>query len=254
MSLADAAYRICPSLWAQDTFGLEPDDWQIEMLDSNARRIALNIHRQGGKSTFSSLKCLHKAKYFPRSLSLIVAPSLRQSQENFKKILNFIDQMDNPISLREDTKLSLQTDEGSRILSLPGGNEGQTIRGYSSPDIIIEDEAARCSDSLHQALRPMMATNPDCQFIACSTPWGKRGHFYKIWTEEEGWLKIRVVASDCSRISKSFLEEEKKALGPWVYSQEYEGVFVGDESQLFTMAMIKAAYNESIPIISLGGF
>src|SRR5512137_2818449 len=98
------------------------------MLNSPAKRIILNIHRQGGKSTVSSLKCLHRAVFYPGSLSLIIAPALRQSQENFKKILDFIDQMDESLPLLEDTKLSLQTETGSRILSLPGGNEGRTVR------------------------------------------------------------------------------------------------------------------------------
>lgn len=248
----DLAYALSPSLWVKDMFGLELDGWQKEMLDSPAKRVILNIHRQGGKSTMSSLAVLHVALFKPGSLSLIIAPALRQSQENFKKVRVFIDQLPSCPEFDESTKLSLQFENGSRILSLPGGNEGTTIRGFSRPDVIVEDESARCSDELYQAIRPMMATNQDCQFILCSTPWGQRGHFYKIWTEGEGWLKLRVVASECKRISARFLEEERTALGPWVYAQEYEGEFVGDESQLFTLAMIQNAHNTEIPIISLG--
>lgn len=249
----DLVYALKPSLWAQESFNLDLDPWQIQMLDSPSRRIVLNIHRQGGKSTMSSLAVLHAALFKPRSLSLIIAPALRQSQENFKKVRGFINRLSSCPSFDESTKLSLQFENGSQILSLPGGSEGATIRGFSRPDVIVEDEASRCSDELYQALRPMMATNPDCQLILCSTPWGQRGHFYKIWTEEEGWLKLEVVASQCKRISEKFLAEERQALGPWVYSQEYEGKFVGDESQLFTLDMIKAAHNTEIPIISLEG-
>jgi hypothetical protein len=249
----DLAHALKPSLWATESFDLDLDIWQIQMLDSPSRRIILNIHRQGGKSTLSSLAVLHAALFKPGSLSLIIAPALRQSQENFKKVRAFIDLLPSCPSFDESTKLSLQFENGSRILSLPGGNEGQTIRGFSRPDVIVEDEASRCSDELYQALRPMMATNPNCQLILCSTPWGQRGHFYKIWAEEPGWLKLKVVASECKRISEKFLEEERQALGPWVYSQEYEGNFVGDESQLFTLSMIRAAHNTEIPIISLGG-
>jgi hypothetical protein len=245
-------YTNKPSLWAKDLFGLDLDGWQKEMLDSPAKRIILNIHRQGGKSTISSLLVLHVALFKPGSLSLIIAPALRQSQENFKKVRGFIDQLPSCPDFDESTKLSLQFENGSRILSLPGGSEGATIRGFSRPDVIVEDEASRCSDSLYQALRPMMATNSGCKLILCSTPWGQRGHFYKIWTEGEAWLKLKVIASECKRISHAFLEEERKALGPWVFAQEYEGEFVGDESQLFTLSMIKNAHNTEIPIISLG--
>jgi len=250
----DLAHALSPSAWAKEYFGLDLDPWQIQMLDSPSRRVILNIHRQGGKSTMSSLAVLHTALFRPNSLSLIIAPALRQSQENFKKVRWFIDQLPSCPSFDESTKLSLQFDNGSRILSLPGGSEGATIRGFSRPDVIVEDEASRCSDELYQALRPMMATNPHCKLILCSTPWGQRGHFYKIWAKESDWLKLRVVASECKRITQSFLNEEKKALGPWVFSQEYEGEFVGDESQLFTLAMVKRAHDTTIPIVSLGGF
>ena len=62
------------------------------------------------------------------------------------------------------------------------------------------------------------------------------------------------MASHNPRIDPAFLEEERAALGPWVYAQEYEGEFVGDESQLFTLSMIRAAHNTNIPMISLGGY
>ncbi len=233
--------------------GLLPalDDWQITFLDDLNPRKLLNIHRQAGKSTISSLKCLHKAIFKKKSLSLIVAPALRQSSENFKKIQDTTNILSDCPEFREHTKLSLQFENGSRIVCLPGGNEGLTIRGFSRPDIIVEDEASRCSDDLYQALRPMMATNPACELVLASTPWGQRGHFYKAWTEETQWLKLKVVASACKRISTEFLAEEKKALGPYVYAQEYEGEFVASETQLISHEMIAKAINNDIKVIEI---
>jgi len=252
MSLQDVAYKLSPSLWAKDALGFDTDESQRQILDSDNKRIIINCHRQWGKSTISSILCLHRALFFPGSLCLIVAPALRQSSENFKKVLEFLDRLEGSRDLREDTKLSLQLANGSRILSLPGGNEGATIRGFSRPDIIIEDEAGRCSDELYHALRPMLAANPRGRLILASTPWGQRGHFYKIWTELEGWQKVRVIASENLRIDPRFLEEEKKALGPWIFAQEYEGEFVANETQLIDIDMIKRALNPDIPIIKFG--
>jgi len=155
--LINLCYKKWPSTWALESFSLRLDPWQIRMLDSQSKRTALNIHRQGGKSTMSSLICLHTALFLPGSLSLIIAPSLRQSQENFLKIREFIDRLDKVPRFGESTKLSLKFETGSRILCLPGGNEGKTIRGFSRPDVIVEDEAAQCSDELHYAIMPMMA-------------------------------------------------------------------------------------------------
>ncbi len=252
LELIQHAYKKWPSEWANDSFGFKLDDWQVKMLDSPAKRVALNIHRQGGKSTMSSLICLHMALFRPGSLSLIIAPALRQSQENFKKIRSFIDQLSEVPKFDESTKLSLQFETGSRILCLPGGNDGKTIRGFSRPDVIVEDEAAQCSDELHYAIMPMMATFPDCKYVMASTPFGQRGHYYKIWTESPAWEKYELKASDNPRISKEFLEEQRTSpMGPWYYAQEYECQFVAGETQLISHESILKAMNSDIPVVDI---
>lgn len=248
----DIKYALSPSLWISEILGFEPDNKQSQILDSNHKRIIINCHRQWGKSTISSLICLHRALFYPNSLCLIIAPALRQSGENFRKVIGFLDSLDQRPELTEDTKLSLTLANDSRILCLPGGNEGITIRGFSGPAIIIEDESARCSDELYQAIRPMMASNPDSRLVLASTPWGQRGHFYKTWTEEDGWLKVKVIVDENPRINKDFLEEEKRALGPFIFQQEYEGEFVASETQLIDFEMIRKSLNADIPIINFG--
>jgi len=252
LELIDYCYKIQPSSWAEDAFGLKLDDWQIKMLDSAAKRTALNIHRQGGKSTMSSLICLHTALFRHGSLSLIIAPALRQSQENFKKIRGFIDQLPEVPDFDESTKLSLQFETGSRILCLPGGNDGKTIRGFSRPDVIVEDEAAQCSDELHYAIMPMMATYPDCRYVMASTPFGQIGHYYKIWSESQAWEKYTLKASDNPRIDPNYLAEMKEEIGPYMYAQEFECEFVASETQLISMETIKKALNINVPIIKFG--
>jgi hypothetical protein len=251
LELIQYLYKQQPSSWAEDEFGLKLDAWQIKMLDSQSKRTALNIHRQGGKSTMSSLICLHTALFRPGSLSLIIAPALRQSQENFLKIRGFIDQLGKVPKFDESTKLSLKFDTGSRILCLPGGNDGKTIRGFSRPDVIVEDEAAQCSDELHYAIMPMMATYPDCRYVMASTPFGQRGHYYKTWTENQAWEKYTLRASENPRIDPAYLAEMKATIGPYMYAQEFECEFVASETQLISHESILKALNTDIPIIEI---
>lgn len=251
LQLITDIYAETPSLWAEDAFCLSLDAWQIKMLDSRSKRTALNIHRQGGKSTMSSLICLHTALFRPGSLSLIIAPALRQSQENFRKIRAFIDQLSGVPKFDESTKLSLQFETGSRILCLPGGNDGKTIRGFSRPDVIIEDEAAQCSDELHYAIMPMMATYPDCRYVMASTPFGQRGHYYKIWKESVAWEKFILKASDNPRISADYLAEMRATIGPYMYAQEFECEFVASETQLISHEAILKSMNSDIPIVDI---
>lgn len=251
LRLIDDIYIETPSLWAEDLLGYQLDSWQIKMLDSPSKRICLNIHRQGGKSAMSSLICLHTALFKPGSLSLIIAPALRQSQENFRKIADYIDMMPDAPRFHEHTKLSLRFDNGSRILCLPGGNEGKTIRGFSRPDVIVEDEAAQCSDDLHYAIIPMMTTYPDCRFIMASTPFGQRGHYHKTWMELDSWEKHELKASNNPRISKAFLAEMRETLSPYFYAQEFECEFVASDTQLISHDSILKSLNTDIPIIDI---
>ncbi len=66
-----------------------------------------------------------------------------------------------------------------------------------------------------------------------STPFGKRGHFYEEWTNGTAWERVKVPATDCPRISPEFLEEERRSLGDWWFSQEYMCEFMETVDQVF---------------------
>jgi phage terminase large subunit-like protein len=106
----------------------------------------LNCSRQSGKSTTTAIIGLHRALYHPRSLVLMISPSLRQSRELFGKVQAFMKTMTVQPRLGEDNRLSMELENGSRVVALPG--DGATIRGFSAPSLIIEDEAAYVDDGL----------------------------------------------------------------------------------------------------------
>ena len=47
-----------------------------------------------------------------------------------------------------------------------------------------------------------------------STPFGRRGFFYRVWSQSQRWLKIQVTAEQCPRLTPDFLAEEMIELGP----------------------------------------
>src|SRR5919106_5039059 len=194
------------------TLGLEPDVWQERLLRSTSDRVLLNCCRQSGKSTMSGLIALHRALYHPGSLILCLAPALRQSQELFGKVLGFYRDLGRPIPAQAERKLSLELENDSRIVTLPGTDK--TIRGFSGVSLLIVDEAARVEDELYFAVRPMLAVSGGT-LIMLSTPYGQRGIFYDEWTHggSREWQRFRVSAEQVPRISPAFLSEERRALG-----------------------------------------
>jgi hypothetical protein len=244
MSLQDEAYKLDPVLWAQECFGLELDPWQIRALRASAKRSIWNIHRQAGKSSVAAIKALHKNIFKPRSLVLMVSPSLRQSGELFRKWIAYYDQLDSPPGFKEDTKLSAELENGSRCVSLPGSEA--TVRGFSAPALVIEDESARVADDYHYSIKPMLAVSGG-DLLLLSTPFGKRGHFFHIFTEASPeWLKILVPATDCPRISPEFLEEERRSMPAAWFASEYMCQFTESVDSVFGYDDVMRAIDDTI--------
>jgi hypothetical protein len=237
-----------PSVFGAQALGFQPDPWQHRFLRSSAPRVLLNITRQGGKSTTAAVLALHTALYRPGSLVLLVSPSLRQSGELFRKVAAFRGKLDPAPVLLENNALSCRFESGSRIVSLPG--DESTVRGFSAPALIVEDEAARCDDALYRAVRPMLATTETGRLILMSTPAGRVGHFWEEWSAGgDAWERVAIPATEVPRISPAFLEAERRSLGSTWYEQEYGCQFLQAVDQVFSPADIaRAISGEVVPL------
>ena len=233
------------SVFAIEKLGMIPDPWQETALTSEKRRQIYNCCRQSGKTQVAAIKALHTALYYPDSLSLLLSPSLRQSNELFRRIKQFYRMLQKPPRLLEDTQSFLTVEGGGRILSLPGTEE--TVRGFAAPDLIVIDEDAKVSDTLFQSVTPMQATNPQGKLLLMSTPYGKHGHFWRIWDAgpETIWLKLMITADECPRISAAFLEEQRQILTEEWFLQEYYCKFLDLEGSLFSGDDIQAAFEDA---------
>jgi hypothetical protein len=199
--------------------GLEPDPWQAEVLRGQSKRVLMLCARQTGKSQVAAAMALYEALYHPGALILLLSPTLRQSQELFKKVMAFYQTADLPMVAPEhESALRMELPNGARVISLPGTEE--TIRGYSGARLLVIDEAARVDDGLYFAVRPMLAVSRG-RMVCLTTPFGKRGFFYTEWTSDRAWSRTKIVASECPRISPEFLAEELAVMGQWWWNQEY---------------------------------
>jgi hypothetical protein len=228
-----------------ESLGIIPDDWQRDLLRSTSERILLNCSRQSGKSTMAALIALHRALYHPGSLILCLAPALRQSQELFAKVASFYRELGRPVSPTGERRLSLELDNGSRIITLPGSEK--TIRGFSGAALLVVDEAARVEDALYYAVRPMLAVSGGA-LMMLSTPAGRRGVFYEEWTSGSaaGWERYEVRVEDVPRITPKFIEEERRALPSRIFDQEYRCAFVELDDAVFSIEDVDRAITHNV--------
>lgn len=224
--------------------GIDPDEWQADLLESSDPEVILNCSRQSGKSTTTAILAMHTALYQPRSLVLLLSPGLRQSGELFKKCSTVYEAAGRPVPSFSETALTITLVNGSRIVSLPG-QEG-TVRGYSGVRLAIIDEAAWVMDQLYYAIRPMLAVS-NGRLILMSTPFGKRGFFHHEWTEGgSGWHRFRVTAEQCPRISAEFLANERARMPEARYLEEFGCEFGDSEGAVFSYEQIQAALSDEV--------
>jgi hypothetical protein len=237
--------RADPFLMAERA-GITPDHWQSDLLRSGAKQMILNCSRQSGKSTITSILGLHTALFQDNALILLLSPSLRQSVELFKKLKDFYTAVASPFlpTATEESSLRLQFSNGSRVVALPGSES--TVRGYSAVSLLIVDEASRIDDALYFSIKPMLATS-NGKLILLSSPYGRRGVFYDIW-ENGGndWMRIKVIATQCPRISSEFLESERRTLPSFWFEQEYMGIFRETLDSVFSFDEVQATLSSTL--------
>jgi len=239
----DIAYSLDPVTWAREVLGFHPDPWQADLLRSRSRKIILNCSRQSGKSTTCAALALHESIYRSPSFCLICAPTQDQSAELMLKFDEFRSAVELPSDyLSRDTKLAVRFANKNRVVCRPGSEK--SARSFSAVTLLLEDEASRVLDDLYNAVRPMLAVSNGLH-ILMSTPFGKRGHFHKIWSEERDlWESFEIPAELCPRISPEFLAEEKRT-NPW-YRQEYCCEFMETMDQVFSNYTINKMFDSNI--------
>jgi hypothetical protein len=255
------------------SLGKNPYKWQRMVMDPAYRRVIVLAPRQSGKSLISSGEGGHKAVHKDKSLVVIIAPTEKQTIETAKKVKDFLREDPKVKVIRSSDTLVVLENE-SRIINVVANENGP--RGFSSPDVIVIDEASRVPDEVYFATRPQLVKNPNAKLIIVSTPFGKQGFFYRAWASEKStWTKIlvtvpfklertaeglKVVSTDIPEEeyqaywaerginafysphhTQAFLQEELDEMGEWWWRQEYGVEFLDSQENLFDSEDIRAA-------------
>ena len=228
--------------FARSRLGFEPDAKQQTVLESTSRRGILLCSRQWGKSTVSAIKAVHRAYTQPESLVVVASPSERQSAEWLRKAEMFVRKLGIRAKGDGDNAQSVKLPNGSRIVGLPG-NEA-TVRGFSAVNLLMIDEASRVKDDLYWALRPMLATSGGDLWLM-STPFGQRGFLWEEWSEGGAeWMRVEGPATECARIPKEYLDEERRKMTTAYFEQEFLCRFTDTGEGMFPAELVDGSVGE----------
>ena len=243
--LREMAYQIDPALWVRDKLQFTPTPWQETFLRAprGASILALTA-RQIGKTTTAAWAIAHTAVFYPGSLSVIACPAQRQSAEAVRRVRDCLVKVGT--KLTSDNVYGLELSNGSRVLALPGSDD--SIRGLTVDGWIVADEAARLTEDLISALRPMRARRPDTRFAMLSTAWSRTDPFWMAWSSEDpSWLRLKATADQVDTFTEQFLAQERSSLGEAAFKREYLGIPAADQASPFTWDLYERATQVRTP-------
>jgi len=231
-----------PIIFARRLLDFKPTRYQADLLRDKNKRIVARFSRQAGKTTTIAVRAIWSATVHPRTVTLIVAPSMRQSMIMMDRIQAFL--MGMPRQIRRRIMAKMQRTvvwfrNGSQIIALP--NSPHLLRGHTAHQVICDEAAFFRDDELvfYNVLYPMLATT-DGQLIVSSTPWGKNTVFYKM-NNDPSFSQHVVTADDvvkASLIKRSFIEEMRKQLPTERFRREFLSEFVEDADAYFPQDLI----------------
>lgn len=274
LSMLDRAYWI-------ERLGFNPFAWQVAVLRSKRKRKAILASRQSGKSTIVSGAVCHTAKYEPGSLSIVLAPTQQQAQDDMLKVKQFIGLDRTYPALVRDSDEMIELDNGSRINVVTATDK--SARGKSKPRCIVLEEGSRIPELVYKSgVRPMLTDNPECELILISTPNGPQGYFFNAFespkTKWERFLCVtpwRIDPEDDTRLvrdsrdggtlmaqylDKSWAgawfsprhrdraeqEENLQEMGRLLYRQEYLCEFVEAQDSVFSADDIGKVFGDEV--------
>jgi cytochrome c-type biogenesis protein CcmE len=232
------------------SLGIEPDEWQVEVLASDHPRKILCCGRQTGKSTVGAILAVHKALTTPASTVLVVAPGERQAKLLFSKARRLYEQAGHPLPAHSERRTGLELANGSIIEALPAVE--RTTRGYSV-DLLVVDEAAAVADVDYHGILPALIATQGEQLLL-STPRGKRGFFWELWHSDDGWQRMMVRSDEVERIRPEDLEVFRQTMPEQYFEQEFHCEFLDTEGALFGYDDIERALaaGEDLEAIQMG--
>lgn len=247
-------HSLDPAAFARDVLNFALDPWQADLVrklvSGEAKRVIATCSRQSGKSATAATLATWMAIYLPGSLTLLLAPTLRQSTELYTKSATFLRTVPG-IRLAQDSATACKLSNGSRVVSLPG--EAAGIRGFSAPTLVVVDEAAFVPEDggLFDAVLPMLAVSNGA-LLLLSTPNGRQGFFYNVWEDASSdWLPFRVSWDQCPRITPAFIDEQRRINGPRYVAVEFCCEFAEHGGQFFADEDIRAVLDPSLPRLAL---
>lgn len=229
----------------------EPDPWQETLLQTNPllrpedRMVQALCGRQSGKRT--TCGCLAYDDFSKGLTVILTAPSLRQSTELFRRILEFkdTDPFCPPIVRQTQTELEAHPKHGGRIVVVPATDQA---RGLTADTILADEACFITPDEALTAFFPMRKETG--RIFLLSTPNLRQGYFYETWTSGKQVRRITARSIDIPR-RKAQVEFDRATMSETTFRREHLCEFIGSGTPLVSWETLERSSNTEVKALEL---
>lgn len=227
-------------------------------------------------AVFLVLRCM----LFPREKCGIVGPTYRQAQYVFDEVIRIWEESEHlQLSTKKPpaktpTQCELNFVNGSQIIALPLGNDGNKIRGARFWRLVADELAQIPEDIIDTVLLPFLNTNKDPmsgdvssgnqnQLVMASSAYYQFNHLYNKYVEyskfmEEGnedYAVHRYTYLDTPPgfISKKNIEHQRRTVPRIRFLMENLCVFPADSDGFFPASLLQSIKSENVALEPIVG-
>jgi len=255
-------YRDDPVAFAREVIGIEPDEWQIELLDAVAapavRRVSVRSGHGVGKSTAVAMAAIWHVLMRIPSKTVVTAPTSSQLFDAcFAEMKNVAKRLKPPfnnlLEIKSD-RIELKSQPEATFISCrtSRAEQPEALAGVHSENVLlIADEASGVPNAVFEAASGSMSGH-NATTILTGNPTRNTGFFYDTHSRlKDDWYTMHVSCVDSPRVAEDFVDDMKKRYGedsPAFHVRVLGNFPPSEEDTVIPVALIDAAMNNDIRI------
>lgn len=255
-------YKNDPVLFCQNVLGVEPDDWQKELMMAIAdgeRKISVRSAHGVGKSSVASWIMLHTLLTNYDCKVIVTAPTSSQLFDAlFAELSRWIKEMPQSLQDLVDVKsdrvvLKARPNEVFISARTSRRETPEALAGVHSTGkvMLVVDEASGVPEEVFESAAGSMS-GENVHTILLGNPTRNSGLFYDTHHRLSGsWHTFHISAYDSPRVSKEFIEEMAMRYGEDspAFSVRVKGDFAEESDDgVISLDLIESAVNRDVPM------
>lgn len=255
-------YHSDPVAFAREVIGIEPDEWQVELLDAVAapkvRRISVRSGHGVGKSTGVAMAAIWHVLMRVPSKTVVTAPTSAQLFDacfaEMKSVAKRLKPPFNNLLEIKSDRIELKSHPESTFISCRTSRSEtpEALAGVHSENVLLlADEASGIPEAVFEAASGSMS-GEHATTVLTGNPTRNTGFFYDTHTRlKDDWYTMHVSCVDSPRVADDFVEDMKRRYGedsPAYHVRVLGNFPPSEEDTVIPVALIEHAMNNEIKI------